>query len=376
MTTTLSLNTKNIDHQCLFISQLPTASAGVSLRSSNPNLFTQTRPPKFLNEAQVGLTKNPPQLCDEGTGGTYFLTNLQNKNIAVFKPADEDPLSYNNPKYSSEHTPHFKGILPGEGASREVFAYEIDRGFAKIPETLMVNISHWVFTGQEGLKQKQGSFQKFVSNTKGTAEEFGSSLFSVEDVHRIAMLDLLLVNCDRNGGNFLVTNDNQLVPIDHSFCLPDYRFLTDLQWFEWMNWRQSKLAITDSAKQFLFDFDISSAIKKARQLNIREECIWTMRLSHSFLLNAVRSGKTLYEIGKLMCSASSSNPSEFATAVIQAVTKLKSLPDVNQLQYITENPHFHQLTADSTKLFLLLFVLQLHIISVFIESVFSVTQMS
>lgn len=373
--TTLSINPENIDHQCLFISQLPSTSAGVSLRSSNPNLFTQTRPPKFLHEAQVGLTKYPPQLCDEGTGGTYFLKNPQNKTVAVFKPEDEDPLSNNNPKYSSEHMPHFKGILAGEGASREVFAYEIDQGFAKIPETLMVSISHWVFTGQEVLKQKQGSFQKFVSNTKGTAEDFGSSLFSVEDVHRIAVLDLLLVNCDRNGGNFLITHDNQLVPIDHSFCLPDYRFISDLQWFEWMNWRQSKLPISESAKQFILDFDISSAIKKARRLNIREECIWTMRLSHSFLLRAVRSGKSLYEIGKLMCSPSPSAPSAFASAVLQAVTKLKSLPDSKQLRYITDNPQVNFLTVtDPTQYLLLLFVLQLHIISVFIESVLYVSQ--
>jgi len=374
MTTTLSINPENIDHQCLFISQLPSTNAGVSLRSSNPNLFTQTSPPKFLNEAQVGLTNNPPQLCDEGTGGTYFLKNPQNKTVAVFKPADEDPLSSNNPKYSSECMPHFKGILPGEGASREVFAYEINQGFTKIPETLMVSVSHWVFTGQEVLKQKQGSFQKFVPN-KGTAEEYGSSLFTVEDVHRVAMLDLLLVNCDRNGGNFLVTHDNQLIPIDHSFCLPDYRFITDLQWFEWMNWRQSKVPISESAKQFILDFDISSAVKKARQLNIREECIWTLRLSHSFLLSAIRSGKSLYEIGKLMCSASSSQPSVFATAVLQAVTKLKSLPDANQLHYITENTHLNQLNvtvADHPTQ--LLFVLQLHIISVFIESVLSVSQ--
>lgn len=378
--TTLSINPETIDHRSLFISQLPSPSRGVSLRSSNPNLYTQVRPPTFLDEAQVGLTKYPPQLCEEGTGGTYFLKNLQNKPIAVFKPKDEDPLSYNNPKYSSEHIPHFKGILAGEGASREVFAYEIDNGFARVPETLMVTISHWVFTGDEILKQKQGSFQQFVSNIKGTAEDFGSSIFSVDDIHRIAMLDLLLVNCDRNAGNFLLTTDNRLVPIDHSFCLPDYRNITDLQWFEWMNWRQSKLPISQVAKEFIINFDISNAIKRARQLNIREECIWTLRLSHTFLLNAIQKNKSLYEIGQMMCSPSSSNPSIFARTVLQTVAKLNLLPDFNQVEPLLNNQHFNQhfdqLTVTSTQYFLLLFVLQLHIISVFIESIFSVSSLS
>jgi hypothetical protein len=261
MTTTISLN-DNIDHRSLFISQLSTQR--VSLRSSNPNLFVQKRPPKFLEDAHIALSKYPPKLCDEGTGGTYFLNDLKNKPIAVFKPSDEDPLSNNNPKYSNDHFPHIQGILPGEGCLREVFAYEIDDGFSNIPETLMVTISHWVFTGDQILKQKQGSFQKYVRNLKGNTEDIGSSLFSVDDVHRIAILDLLLVNCDRNAGNILVTRDNRLIPIDHSFCLPDYRFITDLQWFEWMNWRQSKLPTTDSAKDFILNFNISNAIKKVK----------------------------------------------------------------------------------------------------------------
>lgn len=50
---------------------------------------------------------------------------------------------------------------------------------------------------------KQGSFQCFVKHDDA-AENFGSNIFPVEQVHKIAILDILILNCDRNDQNILV----------------------------------------------------------------------------------------------------------------------------------------------------------------------------
>jgi len=51
------------------------------------------------------------------------------------------------------------------------------------------------------IKKEIGSLQKYVSNI-GSLTDLSPSLFSVEDVHRIAQLDIRLFNVDRNDENF------------------------------------------------------------------------------------------------------------------------------------------------------------------------------
>ena len=54
--------------------------------------------------------------------------------VAVFKPADEEAGSENNPRGLSEHVMR-EGFRPGGGAVRERVAYKLDRGFAGVPRT-------------------------------------------------------------------------------------------------------------------------------------------------------------------------------------------------------------------------------------------------
>ncbi len=39
-----------------------------------------------------------PKLCDEGEGGSYVIRGFHGRNIAVFKPEDEEPFAPCNPK--------------------------------------------------------------------------------------------------------------------------------------------------------------------------------------------------------------------------------------------------------------------------------------
>lgn len=319
---------------------VPQSTIGISMRTLNTSFQT---PPDFLTEAKLGIVTQSPELCADGTGGTYFLKNVQNKTVAVFKPQDEDPLSKLNPKRTETEAPlHFEGIQAGEGSLREVLAYQVDPEFFAVPETYWAEVCHVAFNdghSKSNIKRKLGSLQRFVP-AMSTAEDVGSSLFSVEDVQKIAILDILLVNCDRNGGNILVHPEtHRLVPIDHSFSLPDYFHVRDLRWFEWMNYRQSRQPLAKAVEKFLKELDIQSWVEKASALKIREECIVTMEMAHVFLTKALSCGKNLHEIGRLMCSPNPRVPSVFANLVADAASKSSSSKDV--LDYFVMLVHSH-----------------------------------
>ena len=53
------------------------------------------------------------------------------------------------------------------------------------------------------LNHKSGSLQEFVKSI-GPIENFSPDLFSVDEIHKIAVLDLRLLNLDRNACNILV----------------------------------------------------------------------------------------------------------------------------------------------------------------------------
>ena len=201
-----------------------------------------------------------PKLTDDGTSGTYLLRGPSKKPLAVFKPIDEEAFAPNNPR---DHVGPFgsasfrAGVLSGEACIREVAAYLLDKdGFAGVPPTTMVETTHGslrtfkfsnfeIVTGNnedyadiissiiapenqvqnhelgqsdgclaagkansmEGLDNakflKIGSLQSFVESD-GPLENFGRDEFSKDEIHKIAILDLRILNLDRNECNILV----------------------------------------------------------------------------------------------------------------------------------------------------------------------------
>jgi len=219
----------------------------------------------------------------------------KNKFAAVFKPRDEDPWSPNNPKKQSIQG--FSGLNPGEGIYREVLAFELEPNL--VPETCIAEVKHSMFNSS-----KIGSLQKFIQNAEST-EEYGPSLYSVEDVHRIALLDIRIVNCDRNSENILVRtelNKCRLIPIDHAFSLPAYTSFDNLKHFEWMNYRQSKLPMTQEMIETILNIDIHRDITLAKAIGIHRDSILSMQIAHLILTKGVAFNKSFYEIGKFMCS--------------------------------------------------------------------------
>ncbi len=96
--------------------------------------------------AQAGLAKGlTPFLASSGSGGSYFMRagSSDPHAVCVFKPKDEEPLAVNNPRPCLCGEPTGEsckvGLLPGEGAEREVIAYILDHDhLAGVPATAMV----------------------------------------------------------------------------------------------------------------------------------------------------------------------------------------------------------------------------------------------
>lgn len=249
--------------------------------------------PRLISEARYFLEKNGASLCPEGVGGTYFIHNDEGKIMAVFKPVDEEPGAEKNPKQLLDEPL----LTPGGGAKRELAAYVLDGGRAGVPETTISNFKSKSFSGED---EKVGSLQRYVENI-GNSSTMGTSLFPVEDVHNIGILDIRLLNMDRNDENILVTKQGDkisLVPIDHTYSLPP---TLDNLYFEWMHWKQAKEAFSTENLIYIASLDPFADAEKLRQLGIEEEAITNMIYSTLLLKKASKLGLNLHEIASLVC---------------------------------------------------------------------------
>lgn len=254
-----------------------------------------------------------PRLTDEGTGATYMLRDASNRcNLAVFKPKDEEAFAPQNPRgyIGKENTPGLRqGVLSTQQAAREVAAHLLDHdNFAFVPETSLVHAKHPKFSkviGKNGDKVvwKIGAFQAFV-DARDTASNFAPQVYSVSDVHRIGILDVRIVNLDRNDGNLLIrhgrTSKHELVPIDHGLSLPD-RLEVYTDDMCWMSWPQAKKPFGDKELCYIRALNGSrDARLLAKHLCIRRECLRLMEVTTKLLQVGAEHGLTLYEIGTIL----------------------------------------------------------------------------
>jgi len=134
-----------------------------------------------------------------------------NKTIGVFKPQDEEMGCLNNPKGFTPGSLNYhqtkRGVQEGEAAYRECAAYVLDHEhFSGVPATDLVVCNHPSFNNSPIEDIKIGSFQEFKEHDFD-AEDISPSRagkFPVNEVHKIALLDIRLFNTDRHGGNILI----------------------------------------------------------------------------------------------------------------------------------------------------------------------------
>lgn len=148
---------------------------------------------------------------------------------------------------------------------------------------------------------KLGSFQAFATHI-GDANDLAPSQFSAENVHRIGILDIRLLNCDRHAGNLLVAERGtsaagpaapaaadsgaadsgtaslpadalrRLVPIDHGFALPE---ALEEPYFEWQYWPQTNVPFSAEVREYVAGLDAQADIATLRQQipALRLECL-------------------------------------------------------------------------------------------------------
>merc|ERR1712224_323733 len=158
--------------------------------------------------------------------------------------------------------------------------------------------------------------------------DMGSSRFNIEDVHHIGILDILLYNTDRHGGNMLVTKSSgcgmgcgkgkaRLVPIDHGLCLPDYRHLDQAE-YEWLYWKQAQQPFSKEDIGLIASFDGDQVAAILRGLGLSSGSVLTARIMVKVLQETAKRGWNLREIGTFCTKAFTAKSSDLADVVAAA----------------------------------------------------------
>lgn len=285
---------------------------------------------RMIDSAKAGLENGyTPIMSAEGSGGVYFMQDSSGqKNVAVFKPIDEEPMAENNPRglpLSTDGEGMKRGTRVGEGAFREVAAYILDHpvvdhesghsgGFSGVPPTAIVRSLH------RGKSFKVGSLQMFMEND-GSCEDMGPRAFPVKEVHKIAVLDIRLANADRHAGNILVSKEEgaayKLIPIDHGYCLPEkFEDCT----FEWLYWPQSREPFNNETTEYIRSLDAEEDIKllKFHGWELSSSCARVLRISTMLLKKGAARGLTPYDIGRILCRETVNRDSEIEDIIQEA----------------------------------------------------------
>jgi len=241
-------------------------------------------------------------------------------------------------------------ILPaGGGAQREMAAYLLDQRLpvharAGVPETHLVsNLSHSSFSGGARVA-KAGSIQAYITSD-GAAESISPSLFFIDDVHRIGVLDLRLFNLDRNTENFLLKKSTErgeplpvphgrrpslsgppcfhLVPIDHALSLPPSLHGA---FFEWQHWPQAKIPFSSDMLSAIASINTDEDAQLLRSLGFEESSIWTSVISTLWLQIGAAEGLTLSQIASFSAALLPSQPSALEQVLAQ-IQPLKANSD-------------------------------------------------
>ena len=322
---------------------------------------------RIIEESLIGFTKGlKPKLIEDGTSGAYQIRNVDKETIAIFKPFDEEPNTPNNPK---GYTNHFgaesfrNGILSGEATIREEATYLLDtfsRGKFKfdVPATTFVEMCHKGFKinfeemqvmekdekinrggviqrflienlrgnnkeanlGSDDfylssikynyIPKKYGTLQKFIKST-GVVADYSYSLFTLEEAHKIMILDFRILNCDRNDENILLIKKHKknsknnetfykLVPIDHAYSFPSCLEVGDFD-ICWMSWKQAEKPFTEAEKEYINSINIVEDMENLNKyIFLRPDCWKYFRISNTVLKVCTKYNLTPFEIGSLL----------------------------------------------------------------------------
>jgi len=112
-----------------------------------------------------------------------------------------------------------------------------------------------------------------------------------------------------------------LIPIDHSYILPDN---LSNAWFDWLYWPQAKVHFSKETLAYIARLNIEEDIKILQQLGFSEQSMINLEITTLFLKSAAEKNWNLYDIGKFI-----STPPTTATVVNGSVVGSKSNSNSN-----------------------------------------------
>lgn len=146
--------------------------------------------------------------------------------------------------------------------------------------------------------------------SEGDIGNYSPDLFHKDEVHKIAILDLRILNLDRNEGNILVKTKLEsktqrkvrtLVPIDHGLSIPDNLSICSYD-LAWLSWRQAEKPFSSRSMKFIEEIDIAEDIRLLEStFKFRPICLRNARISSLLLKRSALAGLTLAQIGQLLC---------------------------------------------------------------------------
>ncbi|CAI5746475.1 unnamed protein product [Peronospora destructor] len=320
---------------------------------------------KVMHQALQGLTLGlAPVLAMDGTGGTYFFKDPSHRNVGCFKPQDEEPFGPNNPRGLVGQLGQSglrRGILSGEACERELAAYILDKDhFAGVPATSLVESRHPVFnyTGSTGaLHFKMGSLQEFVRHDD-VVSDLAPNQFSTHQVHKIVLLDMRLLNTDRNDANILVRKrrspttghaEYELIPIDHGYCLPQFLEIGWCDWC-WYNWPQLRQPLSAEDRAYVLSLSAQEdANRLAKRIPLRRACRRNMNIANMVLQKGVRADLVLFEIARIMCREDLDVPSTLEQLCIDAFHQLRVVKQRSQNEALFYHGHMQLAITPATK---------------------------
>lgn len=327
-----------------------TRMSGYFLRSV-PGAICSKKMAEVISTVNQGLRMNlAPQLTWDGTGGTYLIKDACKKVRGVFKPIDEEPFAPMNPRgYINKLNSNGirNGILSGQSAYREVAVFLLDHEhFSSVPETCLVESQHPTYNyGLQGnLTAKKGSFQLFIEN-KGSIEDFSIKLFEKVEIQKIAILDIRVLNMDRNVANILVSPQMKLVPIDHGLSIPETLDISDLD-LCWMDFPQCKEMLDEFCLDYISTIDPLKDITFLNDtMEFSDTALMNIRVSGILLKKAAQAGLTFNQIGSLLYRKEyESTPSMIEQVINKSIEFCKTITKSLSTRLVLEKNLYYKST--------------------------------
>ncbi len=288
-------------------------------------------------EARLALQQGiAPAPLNQTISGTYVMHNRLGQPWGIFKPMSQEVGGNKNPNWLvwAAFSAEMWDIESGTGYLRECIAYQLDKEhFSQVPLTVPTNFKHPALdTSIFPLTTPNlvGSFQIFKKNCTPLNASlksyeyliekrntwlatiitsiyvfalrclfyFGLSHISKEQIHKIAILDMRILNCDRHLGNCLVEENTKILyPIDHGLVLPNKaRKLR----FEWKNLIQSRFPFSGRSLRYIEKLDPNEDANILKRSGIAADAIERMKLSTMLLKTGAARGLTAYQIADLI----------------------------------------------------------------------------